>query len=164
MDLGKLVMNLSIGAGFIGLNLIYGCSPKLPKENPKQKYHSSMNLPPPELSSFKFETLWEYAVVIKEGGNLVRSNIISLEKPTYALIVRGHNTTYFLTIKEHESRPLEALELAIEKGTYVKILPAAIKRLDQDGIGVIYSDEIFIDRQPKPKKEIIKPLYHKNKV
>jgi hypothetical protein len=87
------------------------------------------------------------AQVVESSGALFGNESVKISDPTYVLQIQTPNGLYTASVSESWNKPLEALALAIEEGSRVRIEKRYLDdkmRFGEDKVGYLYSNEITV--------------------
>jgi hypothetical protein len=90
------------------------------------------------------------AQVVESNNGFFGKKSIKISDPTYVLQIQTPQGLYTASVyvRQHPFRPLEALALAIEEGSQVRIDKSLLdneQRFGEDKIGYLYSNEIIVN-------------------
>jgi len=121
----------SLGVGALVLTLATGCEQK------KQEY----------VTGTVTQERGTVAQVVESSGALFGNESVKISDPTYVLQIQTPQGLYTASVRESWKKPLEALALAIDEGSQVRIEKRYLdnnQRFGEDRVGYLYSNEIIV--------------------
>jgi hypothetical protein len=86
------------------------------------------------------------AQIVESSGALFGNESVKISDPTYVLQIQTPQGLYSASIKESSSKPLDALALAIEEGSRIRVEKGYWdSHFGEDRIGYLYSENIIVD-------------------